>query len=83
MRDRSMMDSQLMGTLPSMGIIPRYVHMCKRVKRVLKFVMQIIWPDTSRVGIAKAKYANKDAMVYVAQYQSRGNFMGRSAYTGK
>lgn len=39
---------------------------------------QVIWPDTTKVGIATAR--NGDFVIVVAHYDPVGNFLGRSAY---
>lgn len=42
---------------------------------------QIIWPGTTKVGIALVK--DKDSSITVARYSPPGNYMGVSAWTGK
>ena len=45
--------------------------------------VKIIWPSTTQMGLAVAKYHNSNSVVCVAHYEKRGNFLGVSAYTGK
>jgi len=50
--------------------VPKYCH-----------YTQIIWPSTTKVGIALAK--NRSGATYVvARYSPEGNFLGQSAFTG-